>query len=110
MYIQEDVWTFKIFGTIIWWAPWGRVEMKGLLTCDISDGMFPTEKLVSFTTYSGEQVQLFAPEGLIRDGKLEVSIIQQQDTLALVRLPVGSTNSPLTVVVSADKLKSMVAA
>ena len=84
--------------------------MKSLLACDISDGMFPTERLVSFTTYSGEQIQLFAPEGLIKDGRLEVSIIEQKDMLALVRLPSGSTNSPPTVVVSADKLKNMVAA
>jgi hypothetical protein len=74
-------------------ALWGNRLMKGLLACEISDGMFPTEKLVSFTTASGEQIKLFAPEGLIKDGRLEVSIIQQQDMLALVRLPVGVRNN-----------------
>ncbi len=83
---------------------------KALLTCTVSKGMFPEECSVSFSTVSGETIELFVPCSLTRKDALEVVVLQEKDDKALIRLPITSSNSTPVVVVSSRQLKGPVAA
>jgi hypothetical protein len=84
--------------------------MKGLLECQISKGMFPSERLVSFQDSKGEQIQLFAPIGLIKDGRLEVKILERAGDLTLVLLSASSANDEIGAVVPTGKVEATVGA
>ncbi|CAN5192126.1 hypothetical protein BH10CYA1_BH10CYA1_64930 [soil metagenome] len=85
---------------------------KGLLECEVSDGLFPEERAISFQNAQAEHVELFAPLRLVNDGRLEVSIVENDVSkgLMLIRLPSSPVNSSSIVLVAGNQVKLLVSA
>jgi hypothetical protein len=85
---------------------------KGLLQCEISDGLFPNENTVSFKTANNERIELYVPSTLVQGGKLAVSVLDQDSNLgiSLIRLPASPTNNTPVVTVPSGLVSTAVAA
>jgi hypothetical protein len=83
---------------------------KGLLNCNVSSGLFPQERAVSFKTAQGENVELFCPLTVLNGTNLIVTILEYSEDKVLVELPVESLNAGSVVLVNCDQVKQMVAA
>lgn len=60
----------------------------------ISDGLFSNEKTIILADYKGDLAPGFFQNHHIRDGRLEVKILKEEEGLVLVKLP-GETIDPL---------------
>ena len=88
------------------------MSIKGLLECEISDGLFPEEKAIMFHSAQAERIELFAPVNLVRDGRLEVSVIEsdEQKGLMLVRLPASPVTGSAIALVNRSQVKLLISA
>lgn len=82
----------------------------GWLQCEIASGLFPQERAVSFHTAKGERVELFCPNEFTRENSIQVEILDEQQSLCLVRLPADPLNAPRVVLVERDQVRSPLAA
>jgi len=83
---------------------------KVLLDCRVTPGMFPDERAISFKTAEGDKVELFAPTALVKQEALEVTLLDEQQNLALIRLPIIPTTGTAVVVVNKEQIKKPVSA
>jgi hypothetical protein len=58
-----------------------------LTNIKVSDGQFSGEKAIRVTDYSGTETSGFFENQHIREGKLEVIIVQEKGELVLIKLP-----------------------
>ncbi len=59
---------------------------KAYLTCDIDEGMFLGEKIVSISV-TGKEVSVIVSKESVRTGKLEVIVYDQKGDQSLIGLP-----------------------
>jgi len=61
---------------------------KHYLKCDISDGMFSTEKGVTFKDIEGNEISGFWPNEYIKDNKLlEIRVFEAEKNKSFIRGP-----------------------
>ena len=60
---------------------------KAYLSIIISEGQFSNEKSVRLKDYTGEESSGFFENKYIKDGKLEVSVLLENQNKALIKLP-----------------------
>ena len=65
-----------------------------LTSLSINDGLFSTEKAVVLTTYDGTKTSGFISNEKIKNGKLEVKVVDEKQGLCLVKLPGRMLEAP----------------
>lgn len=82
------------------------------LRCEVKPGQFSGECAVSGDTFDGEGFSLFAPEESVRRtdkdspaGWVQVTVLDKQDSLVLVRLPGQTLENGTTITVSVSELE-----
>ena len=84
------------------------------LPCTVGPGQFPTESAVSGHQHGGKLFSLFAPRRMVKeDGKgggwVRVSLVDERDGLALVRLPAQTFENGQHVTVARTSLSPLAA-
>ena len=85
------------------------------LKCKVSPGQFSEEVVVEATDFRGSGFSLFVPDNLVEcdtdpskgqsvDGWMQVEMLAQQESLALIRLPRAPLENGPTVTVEACQL------
>jgi len=77
----------------------------GFLKCDVSSGLFPEERSVTFSSADGERVELFCSKDFLKGDNLEVEILDKKDTRCLVRLPADPLTASRDVVVNLEDIR-----
>ncbi len=65
--------------------------MKKYLECEISEGMFSTEKGVEFKDINNKLISGFFPNESIKNHKLEVVVVQIKENKSLIRGPISNS-------------------
>jgi hypothetical protein len=86
------------------------MNLEALLICNVSEGLFPEERAVSFHTSDGSKVELFVTERRITEDKLEVTILDEKNDLVLIKLPAEPLNDSSVVTVRNEIIKRLIAA
>ena len=81
------------------------MRSTALLICNVSEGMFPEERSVSFQASDGCQVELFVTERRIIDNKLEITILEEKNGRSLIELPAEPLNESAVLTVRNDIIK-----
>lgn len=66
---------------------------KGWLKCQISKGMFPNERAVHFDDAYGKTIDMFCQIYFLEGDKMNVDILDKDQSLVVVRLPAEPFNS-----------------
>ena len=91
------------------------MQPRTWLACDVSAGQFTGEYVVTAQDFRSSTFSLFVPEvyvecddepieGRAVNGRLQVEVLDKNETLALVRLPRYTLENGPTVTVSLKKL------
>ena len=84
-----------------------RYALKGA----VSEGLFSSERVVSFRDANGKDVSFFAPQALIVDGcagaVVRVRVLQSEGALRLVSLPGDVYGGGQQVTVTSDQLEKV---
>jgi hypothetical protein len=87
------------------------MNSKALLICNVSEGMFPDERTVTFQASDGCRVELFVTKQRITpDNKLEVTILEEKNGLSLIRLPAEPLNESAVLTVRSNMIKKLITA
>ena len=86
------------------------MNSKALLICDISEGLFPEERAVSFQTSDGSNVEVFVCKHRVIDDKLDVTILDEKNGLVLIELPSVPLNNSSVLTVRNEIVKRVVVA
>jgi len=86
------------------------MDANALLICDVSEGMFPEERSVSFQASDGCKIELFVTDRRIRDNKLEIRILEEKNGLSLIELPAEPLNESAVLTVRSDIIRKPITA
>ncbi|MDD5012688.1 MAG: hypothetical protein PHQ66_03545 [Candidatus Nanoarchaeia archaeon] len=64
-----------------------KEDKKYYLKCNVYDGMFSNEKLIQFDEINGKGICGFWPDDCIKNGLLEVRVVEHGKDKSLIRGP-----------------------
>jgi len=83
--------------------------MQVFLNCEVSEGMFPSERLVIFETVHDKHVELYVSESRLVQNKFAVDLIRinERANQAMISLPSAPINTSSYVTVRLDQLSEL---